>query len=320
MIRNKSVIFGLDRELGFACDSDRSTGFGEYFPSVLLLCRAVRPDAGGPLYIVSRHGSISTIQSVEVKPFTGKSPCRRYFAGVLYGFCRSPHGSEGREDMTIGDLFDPALAIRSFPFVIQGIGNTLLISVLSMVFGMILSVFLALMRQSSFAVLRWPARAYISFMRGTPIIVVLFLFYFGLPVIHIELSALTAAILGFSLNSAAYMAEINRAAISSVPAGQWDAARALGFPYRKILTRIIFPQAVRVAIPSLGNVFLDLIKSSSLAAVISVQEMFQKAQIVAGRTLDTLSMYLLVAFIYWFLCTIVSGLQNHLEKRFAIYR
>ncbi|MGV3488388.1 MAG: amino acid ABC transporter permease [Tuberibacillus sp.] len=220
--------------------------------------------------------------------------------------------------MTWHDLFKPHLAIESVPYILQGIWDTLLISILSMIFGLALSVILAVMRSSHIILFRWPARVYISFMRGMPMIVFLFLLYFGLPVAGVEWNALTAAIVGFSLNSAAYMAEINRAAITSVPKDQWDAAMVFGASYRTALMAVILPQAFRMAIPSLGNVFLDLIKSSSLAAVISVPEMFHQSQIVAGRTLDSLTMYFLVAIIYWLVCLLASALQNYLEKRFPI--
>ncbi|GGH87341.1 cystine transport system permease protein [Pullulanibacillus pueri] len=213
---------------------------------------------------------------------------------------------------------DPWLAIKSFPYVVQGVGNTLLISVVSMGLGLILSLFLALMRNSDHAYLRWPARFYISFMRGTPIIVFLFILYMGLPVVGIDLDAITAALIGFSLNSAGYMAEINRAAINAIPKEQWEGAIALGLKKWQTLFYVILPQAIRIAIPSLGNVFLDLVKSSSLAATISVSELFQKAQVVAGRTLDSFTMYILVAIIYWVVCVVISGLQNYLEKRMTI--
>ena len=215
---------------------------------------------------------------------------------------------------------DPWLAIQSFPYVIKGLGNTLLISIVSMIVGFILSIFLAVMRNSNHYYLRWPARFYISFMRGTPILVFLFILYMGFPVIGIYFNAVTAALIGFSLNSAGYMAEINRAAINAIPKEQWEGATALGFKKWQTLSYIIFPQAIRIAVPSLGNVFLDLVKSSSLAATISVSELFQKAQVVAGRTLDSFTMYILVAIIYWVVCIIISSLQNYLEKRLYIER
>ncbi|MCU9612585.1 amino acid ABC transporter permease [Caldibacillus lycopersici] len=215
-------------------------------------------------------------------------------------------------------IFDPLLAIRSVPYVMQGIGYTMLISLVSMVFGLFFSFFLALGRMSDHLILQLPSRLYISFMRGVPILVVLFLLYFGLPLIGIEFSAITAAIIGFSLNSAAYMAEINRSALQAIERGQWEAAYTLGMNYWQTLTRIVLPQATKIALPPLVNVLLDLIKSSSLAAMITVPELFQKAKIVGGRELDYMTMYILVAFIYWGICSIVEVLQNRIEKQYNI--
>lgn len=220
-------------------------------------------------------------------------------------------------DIEWGLLFDPKLALDSLPYVLSGIGYTLLIALLSMVIGLIIGFFLALARTSSFALLQWPARLYISFMRGVPILVILFLLYFGFPVIGIEFSATQAALIGFSLNSAAYMAEILRASLSSVDVGQWESSKSLGLTYWQSMKRIILPQSVRIAIPPLSNVLMDLIKASSLAAMITVPEIFQKARIVGAREFDLLTLLILVALIYWAVCSVMTVLQNYLEKRFA---
>ncbi|WP_409291045.1 amino acid ABC transporter permease [Peribacillus sp. SCS-37] len=216
-------------------------------------------------------------------------------------------------------LFNPELAAESVPYILEGIGYTLLISFVSMGAGLLLGLFLALARTSPSVLLRWPARAYISLMRGVPILVILFLLYFGFPVIGVEFSAITAAIVGFTLNSAAYMAEINRSAMTSLDKGQWEAASSLGLSYWQTLRGIILPQAVRVAVPPLANVLLDLIKASSLAAMITVPEMFQKAKIVGGREFDYMTMYIVVALLYWVICTLVSFWQEYLEKRYSHY-
>ncbi|WP_096186840.1 amino acid ABC transporter permease [Evansella halocellulosilytica] len=216
-------------------------------------------------------------------------------------------------------IFDPQLAIESLPYVMQGIWYTLFISLVSMSIGLFISLFLALARSSSRTWLRWPARTYISFMRGVPILIILFLLYFGFPYIGIEFNAVTAAIIGFSLNSAAYMAEINRSAIAAVPKGQWEAARSLGLSYWMTMRRVILPQGFRIAVPPLSNVMLDLIKASSLAAMITVPEIFQMSRIVAGREMDYMTMFILVALIYWAVCSVMTVLQNYLEKRFEKY-
>lgn len=215
-------------------------------------------------------------------------------------------------------IFNTKLAIESFPYVIKGIGYTLLISLVSMFFGLVLGFFLALGRMSKNYIFQLPARTYISFMRGVPIIVLLFILYFGFPMIGITFSAVTAAILGFSLNSAAYMAEINRSAIASVDKGQWEASASLGLSYWQTMRKIILPQAVKIAIPPLSNVLLDLVKGTSLAAMITVPELLQKAKIVGGRELDYMTMYILVALIYWGICSIIAVMQNHLEKRYEM--
>ncbi|MBS4209198.1 amino acid ABC transporter permease [Bacillus sp. FJAT-50079] len=214
-------------------------------------------------------------------------------------------------------IFDVSLAIESFPYIIQGIWYTLLISFAGMGIGLVLGFFLAIARMSKYAILRWPARMYISFMRGIPMLVFLFILYFGLPNIGIQFSAIEAALIGFSSHSAAYMAEINRSALTAVNKGQWEASKALGLTYWQTMISIILPQATRIAIPPLSNVLLDLIKASSLAAMITVPDLFQRAKIVGGREFDYMTMYLLVALIYWGICTIVAIWQEHLEKKYS---
>lgn len=216
-------------------------------------------------------------------------------------------------------LFDLQLAIDSLPFLLQGVPMTLVLSILGMILGLVLGFFIALARGAKNFVLRWPARLYISFMRGTPMIVFLFLLYFGLPVIGIELTAFLAATLAFGLNSAAYIAEINRASLNSIDEGQWESAKALNMPYWTTMRTIILPQAIRIAIPPLSNVLLSIVKGTSLAAMITVPELFQKAQIVAGRTFDSMTMYILVALIYWPICGAISYLQDRLETRYSQY-
>ncbi|WP_067728706.1 amino acid ABC transporter permease [Oceanobacillus damuensis] len=218
-----------------------------------------------------------------------------------------------------GGLFDIELAIRSLPFVLGGLPMTILIAIAGMGIGLILGLFLALARGSKNILLRWPSRIYISFMRGTPMLVFLFILYFGLPVVGIEFTALTAAIIGFGLNSAAYIAEIDRSSLNSVDNGQWESSKALNMPYWITLRKIILPQATRIAIPPLTNVFMDIVKATSLAAVITVPELFQKTQIVAGREFDAMTMYVLVALIYWPICILIGYMQERLEKRYSSF-
>jgi len=215
------------------------------------------------------------------------------------------------------NLFDFELAWKSLPYLLEGIPVTLSVSIIGMLLGLLLGFILSLARSSKRILLRWPARIYISFMRGTPIIVFLFILYFGLPVIGLNLSAILAASLAFGLNSAAYIAEINRSSLSSIDQGQWESAKALNLSYWQTMHKIILPQATRIALPPLTNVFMSIVQSTSLAAVITVPELFQKAQIVAGRTFDSMTMYILVALIYWPICIVIGFMQNRLESRFS---
>lgn len=216
-------------------------------------------------------------------------------------------------------IFDVDLAVRSFPYLLSGLPNTLWISFISMIFGLLLGLVLALGKLSPSRLLRFPSTFYISFMRGVPILIILFILYSGFPFIGIEFAALTAAIIGFSLNSAAYIAEIIRAAIRAVDPGQVEAARSLGMTKWQTLKGVVLPQATRIALPPLSNVFLDLIKASSLAAMITVPEIFNKAKIVGGREFDYMTVYLVVALIYWGICTFISFFQDWLEHYFERY-
>lgn len=216
-----------------------------------------------------------------------------------------------------GGFFDIELALENLPFVLSGLPMTIMVSIIGMAMGLFLGLFIAIARSSERVILRWPARIYISFMRGTPMLVFLFILYFGLPMIDIKLTALTAASLGFGLNSAAYIAEINRASLNSIDPGQWESAKALNLSYWQTMRKIIFPQAIRIALPPLTNVFMDIVKATSLTAVITVPELFQKTQIVAGRTYDAMTMYILVALIYWPICIIIGFMQDRLENRYS---
>lgn len=216
-------------------------------------------------------------------------------------------------------IFDIELAIESIPFILRGLPYTLGIALVSTMIGLLLGLILAAMRISNVSLLDGIARLYISFMRGTPTLVLLFLIYFGLPFAGIQFEAITASIIGFSISSAAYIAEIIRSSIASVPKGQWESGYAHGLSWLFIMRKIILPQATRIAIPPLSNTMLDILKGTSLAAMITVPEMFQNAKIVGGREFDYMTMYILVALIYWGVCSLFVVLQNYLERRTSTY-
>ena len=207
------------------------------------------------------------------------------------------------------------LALDSAPFLLKGAEFTVLLSLGGMFFGLLVGFGLALMRLSRFMLARGVSRVYVSFFRGTPLLVQLFVIYYGLPQVGIELDPLPAAMIGFSLNMAAYVCEILRAAISSVDRGQWEAAASIGMTRGQTLRRAILPQAARTALPPLGNSFISLVKDTALAATIQVPELFRQAQLITARTFEVFTMYLAAAVIYWVLASALSALQNRLEAR-----
>src|SRR5471032_745674 len=207
------------------------------------------------------------------------------------------------------------LALDSAPFLLKGAYYTVILSLGGMFFGLVMGFGLALMRLSRFKSVSWLARIYVSFFRGTPLLVQLFVIYYGLPQLGIELDPLPAALIGFSLNMAAYACEILRAAISSIERGQWEAAASIGMTRAQTLRRAILPQAMRTALPPLGNSFISLVKDTALAATIQVPELFRQAQLVSARTFEIFTMYLSAALIYWILASILAHFQNRLEDR-----
>ncbi|CFW64294.1 TPA: cystine ABC transporter permease [Yersinia enterocolitica] len=205
------------------------------------------------------------------------------------------------------------LVLDSAPFLLKGAWFTLQLSLGGMFFGLALGFMLAMMRLSRFLPLSLLSRFYVSIFRDTPLIAQLFMIYYGLPQFGIELDPMPAALIGLSLNTAAYTSETLRAAISSIEKGQWEAAASIGMTRWQTLYRVILPQAGRTALPPLGNSFIGLVKDTSLAATIQVPELFRQAQLVTSRTLEVFTMYLAASLIYWIMATLLSALQNRLE-------
>lgn len=206
---------------------------------------------------------------------------------------------------------------QSAPLLLKGAGYTVLLSVIGMGIGVVLGFALALMRLSRTVLLRWPAAVYVSAFRGTPLLVQLFLIYYGLPQFGIEMPPLLAAGIGFSLNIAAYACEILRSAIAAVDKGQWEAASVLGMSRGQALRRVILPQAARTAVAPLSNSFISLVKDTSLAATIQVPELFRQAQLITARTYEIFTMYLAAAAIYWVVSAVLAAIQGRLERRAA---
>lgn len=201
------------------------------------------------------------------------------------------------------------------------------ITIVTFILGLIIALFTALMRISTSKVLKGIARVYVSIIRGTPMIVQLFIIFYGIPELgrlvtgnadeQWTLSSVISAIIGLSLNVGAYASEIIRGGIISIPKGQTEAAYSIGMNYRQTIQRIILPQAIRVSIPALGNTFLSLIKDTSLLGFILVAEMFRKAQEVASTTYEYFTIYILVAVMYWVIASLSQlskASMNHILK------
>jgi L-cystine transport system permease protein len=208
-----------------------------------------------------------------------------------------------------------SLVLQSAPFLLKGCVYTVVLAVSSMALGLVLGFGLAMMRLSPLAAVRLAARAYVSAFRGTPLLVQLFLIYYGLPQLGVQIEPMPSAIIGFTLNVGAYASEILRGAIAGVDRGQWEAASALGMSRGQMLARVILPQAARTALPPLGNSFIGLVKDTSLAATIQVPELFRQAQMITARTFEIFAMYLSTAAIYWLVSSGLAALQGALEAR-----
>ncbi|MCL6586845.1 MAG: amino acid ABC transporter permease [Anoxybacillus sp.] len=205
------------------------------------------------------------------------------------------------------------------PLVKGALYYTIPLAVITFLIGLGLAVITALARISELKLLAALARVYVSAIRGTPLLVQLFIIFYGLPNLGITIDSFPAAVIGFSLNVGAYASEIVRAAILSIPKGQWEAAYSLGMSYRQTLKRIIFPQAARVSIPPLSNTFISLVKDTSLASLILVAEMFRKAQEIASMNYEFLLLYSETGLIYWAICFLLSIAQDRIEKRLNRY-
>jgi len=214
-----------------------------------------------------------------------------------------------------GDLFWSSLG----PIVLGGITGTIPLAVVSFILGLAIALGIALMRLSKVRVVSGIARFYISVIRGTPLLVQLFVIFYGLPSIGVVVPAWPCAVIAFSLNVGGYAAEVIRAAILSVPRGQWEAGYTVGMSSGTTLRRIILPQAARVSVPPLSNTFISLVKDTSLASLITVTELFRVAQQVAAFSQEFMMLYLEAALVYWVICLVLSTAQSRIEQRLDRY-
>lgn len=212
------------------------------------------------------------------------------------------------------------ILIDSFwSILLPGLTMTIPLTVISFSIAMVIAVITAMVQFANVRVLKQVARFYIWVVRGTPLLVQLFVVFYGLPNIGILINPFPAALLVFSINEGAYCAETVRAALESVPAGQMEAGQCVGMSYLQTVRRIVLPQALRTAFPSLSNSLIAMTKDTSLAANITVSEMFMATQRIVARTYEPLALYIEVGFIYLLFCTVLTALQRIGEKKLNHY-
>lgn len=204
-------------------------------------------------------------------------------------------------------------------FFLTGIKSTIVISLIGVVLGAVFGSMFALMKISTIRPLKWFASAYIEFLRGTPLLVQVFLVFFGTTaVLGLDISAFICGAIALVINCSAYIAEIIRAGINAVDKGQMEAARSLGLSYSQTMKSVIMPQAIKKILPALGNEFVTVIKESSIVSVIGVSEIMFNAQVVQGASFDPFTPLLIAAVLYFILTFTLSRLMSFLEGRMSI--
>lgn len=208
-------------------------------------------------------------------------------------------------------------ALSALPTLLAATPVTLGFALGAMLLGLPLGFAVALARLSRFGLLRGVSSVFVSFMRGTPLLVQIFVIYYGLPSLGVTLNPVTGGVIALTLNAAAYLSETIRAAILSIPKGQREAATSLGLSGAQTLRLVVLPQAARVALPSLSNTLIGLVKDTSLVSVITVVELLRSAQLVIARTFEPFGPYLAAALIYWVISSLLELVQRALERRFS---
>ena len=212
------------------------------------------------------------------------------------------------------------ILLDSFPKLLSyGVRVTVPLTIISFALALVISVIVALIQYAHVPVLKELCRFYIWIIRGTPLLVQLYLVFYGLPSIGLVLDKYLAAVLVFGFNEGAYMAESVRGALESVSRGQMEAGYCVGMSYLQIMAHVVLPQAFRTAFPALSNSLISMVKGTSLAATITVTEMFREATVINGRVFESLGLYGEVAIIYLAFCTILTYLQRFGEKKLASY-
>lgn len=215
--------------------------------------------------------------------------------------------------------FDFDIIAKSLPLLMAGAVVTVQITAMSVGLGLLIGMFAGVGRLSTIRPIRYLAAVYVDFIRGTPLLVQIFLIYFAIPlVVGHRIDPFLAAITACSINSGAYIAEIFRAGIQSIDKGQMEAGRSLGMNWAQTMRYVIMPQAFKRIIPPLGNEFIAMLKDSSLVSVIGFEELTRRGQLVIARTYASFEIWMSVAFIYLIMTLTISRMVNYLERRFCI--
>ncbi|MFF2092988.1 amino acid ABC transporter permease [Paenibacillus sp. NPDC058174] len=215
-------------------------------------------------------------------------------------------------------MFDLVYLLSALPRLLQFMYLTMTIAVLSMLFGLVLGLVLETAIRRKLFLLAPLAKVYISFFRATPLLVQLFILYYGLPQLipaFGEINAYWATVIGITMNCAAYLAEIIRAAIRSIEYGQWEASQSIGMTRWQGMRRIILPQALRIALPSFGNTFVTVVKETSLGFTLGLTEMMAQAKLMAADTYKFLESFLAAAILYWLAAIVYGYIQSAMEKK-----
>jgi len=214
---------------------------------------------------------------------------------------------------------DVNIIIRTLPILLQGCVMTVELTVITLVIGTVLGILFALMRLSSNIVVSQISNFYTWIFRGTPMLLQLFFFYYGLPSVGITMTPFQAAIAGLGLNSGAYMSEIIRGGIVSIDKGQFEAAKALGFSYTETMRKIILPQTFKVIIPPVGNEFITILKDTSLVSTISMVELMRTAQQMYASTFKPIEIFATAAVLYLIMTTVFTTIFSVYEKKLSVY-
>jgi His/Glu/Gln/Arg/opine family amino acid ABC transporter permease subunit len=212
------------------------------------------------------------------------------------------------------ELFNVDVAVENFGPLLAGLMMTIALTFVVIILSLVGALLVALAGMSRITPLRWVIKAYIEVIRGTPLLLQLIYIYYVLPEIGIRLASFTAGAIALTLNYSAYISEVYRGGIQAIPAGQHDAAAALGMTRGLAMRRIILPQAIRIIIPTLGNYFIGLFKDTALCSVVSIQEVVFTAQIIAAQNFQYFTLYTVVALMYFAVSFPAARLVGHLER------